>query len=346
MTPTSSRAGERRRAAPDPAAPPDPAPASSRRPGAGQGYLRYLTRRLVYGVLVLFLAFTGSFFLLFVVPGDAAGALTFGASGEGLEETLDAQRELLGIDRPVLVQYGEALVNAVRGDFGISFAHKAPATDVYFSAFGQTFQLALTGLLLAVAFGVTLGLLTELSRFAWLREALVTIPPLAASLPAFLTALLLLQFFAFGIGVIEPFGDESFVGLLVAAVCIALPGGANIAQLLTVNLQRTMRSPYVETLQNWGLSRREIVVKHGFKNAILPVLTSFGTTVGNIFAGTVLTETVFSRNGVGRITVDAVSGHDTPVVLVAVTVSALIFVVVNLVVDALYPVIDKRIQRT
>ncbi|QEO09453.1 ABC transporter permease [Protaetiibacter larvae] len=308
-------------------------------------YLRYLARRALYGVLVLFLAFTGSFFLLFVIPGDAAGALSFGGDGGTDQSVLDAQRKLLGIDRPVLVQYLDALLNALRGDFGTSFAHKQSATEVYFSAFGMTLQLASLGLALALVFGFVLGLLTVLAPFAWLREALTSIPPLAASLPAFLTALLLLQFFAFGTGLIEPFNDDSFLGLFVASLCIAIPGGSGIAQLLAVNLEQAMRSPYVETLANWGLSRRAVILRHGVKNALLPVMTAFGTTVGGIFAGTVLTETVFSRNGVGRLIVDAVKGKDTPMVLISVTVSAAIFVIVSLIVDALYPLVDKRIKR-
>lgn len=307
-------------------------------------YLRYISRRLLYGILVLFLTFTGSFFLLFIIPGDAAGALTTGGEGANLAAALQEQRELLGLDRPIQTQYLDALWSALHGDFGVSFREKVPASTVYFEAFGDTLRLASVGLLLAIVVGLAVGLLTQVAQRSWLREALLAVPPLFVSLPIFLTALLLLQLFAFKLGVIEPFGDESLAGLVVASLCIAFPGGAHIAQLLAVNLERTMRSPYVETLANWGLTRREILYRHGLKNAVLPVLTSFGTTVGNIFAGTVITETVFSRNGVGRIIVDAVNAKDIPVVLISVTVSAAIFVVVNLLVDALYPVIDKRIQ--
>lgn len=309
-------------------------------------YLHYMSKRVLYGVLVLFLAFTGSFFLLYVIPGDAAGALAFGGDGGTDQAALDQQRELLGLDRPILVQYFDALVRALQGDFGSSLIHKQSASEVYFSAFGLTIQLASVGLVLALIIGFGLGLLTTLARFTWLREALTSIPPLAASLPAFLTALLLLQFFAFTITVIEPFNDQSFLGLFVASLCIAIPGGAAIAQLLSINMEQTLKSPYVETLVNWGLTRREIVFRHGIKNAVLPVMTAFGTIVGAIFAGTVLTETVFSRNGVGRLIVDAVKGKDTPMVLIAVTASAAVFVIVSLVVDALYPIIDKRIERT
>lgn len=309
--------------------------------GAG-GFLRYLGKRLLYGVLVLWGAFTASFFLLYILPGDAAGALTLGADGD-VEQAMAEQRELLGLDRPVYEQYWSALTGALRGDFGTSIFQRRPATDVYFEAFGPTLQLASTGLLLALILGVGLSVLIELIDWKWARELLLSLPAVAVAVPPFWIGLLLLQLFAFQFGIINSAGDMSFAGLLVASLGLAIPGAGAISQLLTVNLRGALTSPYVETVRNWGLRRGAVVLRHALRNSLLPVITSFGTTVGIMFGGTVLTETVFSRQGVGRVIVDAVDGRDTPVVLVCVTVSAVIFVVVNFIVDALYPLIDKRI---
>lgn len=309
----------------------------------GAAFARYLGKRLLYGVIVLWGAFTASFFLLYILPGDAAGGLTFGAEGEDIEALLAEQRQLLGLDRPVLVQYADALWGAVRGDFGDSIYQRRPATELYFDSFGPTLELAVTGLVLAVVIGVGLAVLIELVDWKWARETLLSLPAIAVAVPPFWIGLLLLQLFAFKLGVISSTGNDSFLGLLVASLGLAIPGAGAIAQLLTANLRGALTSPYIETVRNWGLSRRAVVLRHALRNSLLPVVTSFGTTVGLMFGGTVLTETVFSRLGVGRVIVDAVDGRDTPVVLVCVTVSAAIFVVVNFIVDALYPLIDKRI---
>lgn len=305
---------------------------------------RYSMQRLAYAVVVLWGAFTAAFFLLYVVPGDAAGGLTMGASGGDIEELLAEQRELLGLDRPVIVQYWDALSGALTGDFGQSLYQRRPAVDVFFGSFPATLQLAFLGLALAVLLGVSLAVIIELTRWRWMRELLISLPPVAVSLPPFMVALVLVQVAAFRLGWIDAFGDGSFLGLLVASLSIAVAGGGTIAQLLTANLRGALSSPYVETARSWGLSRFDVVVRHALRNAALPVVTALGTLVGVMVGGTVLTETVFARLGVGRLIVDSVNGRDMPVVLVAVTVSALIFVTVNFLVDLVYPVIDKRIR--
>ncbi|MFE5307994.1 ABC transporter permease [Isoptericola sp. NPDC056573] len=306
--------------------------------------VRYSLRRLAYAVVVVWGAFTGAFFLLYVVPGDAAGGLTMGASGGDIETLLAEQRELLGLDRPVLVQYWDALSGAVTGDFGQSLYQRRPAVDVFFESFPATLQLAFVGLALAVLLGVSLAVVIELTSWRWMRELLISLPPVAVSLPPFMVALVLVQVVAFRLGWIDAFGDDSFLGLLVASLSIAVAGGGTIAQLLTANLRGALSSPYIETARSWGLSRFDVVVRHALRNAALPVVTALGTLVGVMVGGTVLTETVFARLGVGRLIVDSVNGRDMPVVLIAVTVSALIFVTVNFLVDLVYPVIDKRIR--
>jgi peptide/nickel transport system permease protein len=306
--------------------------------------VRYVLERLGYAVIVVWGAFTGAFFLLYIVPGDAAGGLTMGASGGDVEKLLAEQRQLLGLDRPVLVQYWDALYGALTGDFGDSIYQRRPAVDVFFEAFPATLQLAFLGLALAVVLGVTLSVVIELTSWRWLRETLVSLPPVAVSLPPFVVALLLVQAVAFKLGWIDAFGDKTVLGLLVASLSIAVAGGGTVAQLLTANLRGALSSPYIESARNWGLSRFDVVVRHALRNASLPVITALGTLIGVMVGGTVLTETVFSRVGVGRLIVDSVNGRDMPVVLIAVTVSALIFVTVNFVVDLIYPVIDKRIR--
>lgn len=306
--------------------------------------LGYLLQRLAFGVLVLWGAFTGAFFLLYVIPGDAAGGVTYGADGGDIEAILAEQRRLLGLDRPVLVQYFDALASAVTGDFGESVYTRRSAWDMYVEVLPETLKLAATGLVLAVILGVSLSIIIELIDVQWARELLTSLPAVAVSVPPFWIGLTLLQFFSFRLGWIKAIGNESTGGLLVASLALAIPGAGSISQLLTANLRNGLTSPYVETVRNWGLGKSDLLLRHVLKNSALPVITSFGTMAGFMIGGTVLTETVFSRTGVGRIVVDAVNGRDTPVVLVAVTVSAVIFVLVNFAVDAVYPLVDKRIS--
>lgn len=304
----------------------------------------YAARRLAYGVVVLWIAFTAAFLLLYALPGDAAGMLTRGGEGGNIRQELEEQRALLGLDRPLHVQYFEALTNALRGDFGPSLIKRVPATELFFSAFGQTLLLSGLSLVLAVILGVGLSVLIELIDWRWARAALLDLPVLFVSAPPFWISLLLLFYFSFQLRLIPATGNNSVLGLFVAAMALAIPGAGGISQLLSVNLQKVMSAPFVETLRSWGMPHRQIVIRHALRNAALPVITSLGTTAGLLLGGTVITETVFSRVGVGRIVVEAVDGRDVPVVLLAVVVSASVFVIINFVVDLLYPVIDKRIS--
>lgn len=305
---------------------------------------RYAVTRLGHGLIVIWVAFTAAFLLLFAIPGDAASGLLRGATGEGTAEFIEDTRARLGLDRPILVQYLDALVGAVRGDFGNSYYYGIPATEVFFENFRYTLVLTATGLTIGLAVGLGLAVAAQLGSGV-LRELLVALPPLMVSLPGFWLALMLVQIFAFGLQLIPAIGNTAAAGsTVVASLALAIPGAGSVAQLANVNLDRALGSPYVATLRNWGLSRPRIVTRHALKNASLPVLTSFGTTVGIMLGGTVMTETVFSREGVGRVIVEAVDGKDMPVVLVAVTVSAVVFVLVNLLVDLAYPLIDRRIH--
>jgi peptide/nickel transport system permease protein len=302
--------------------------------------LGYTLRRLGYGAIVILGAFTGGFLLLYILPGSAAAA----AAGEGATIAAIEQRKAdLGLDRPAIVQYIDALSRALRGDFGVSLLTGRPATETYFDALPHTLALTFTGLAVAVLLGVTFAVAVELAPWPQLREGLLSLPAIVVSLPPFLLGLWLLHIFSFKLHWVPATGTQGAGSLIIAAVAIGLGGAGHIAQLLSANFRRVMSSPYVETLRNWGLSERDVVLRHALKNASLPVLTALGTTVGFMLGGAVITETVFSRSGIGRIVIAAVDGRDIPVVLMAVIISAAIFVVINFLVDILYPIIDKRI---
>ncbi|GAA1760196.1 ABC transporter permease [Luedemannella helvata] len=308
--------------------------------------LRYATRRLLHALLVLWATFTATFFLLYVLPGDAAlSKAGVGSDGAALNAAdLDRVRAELGLDQPALIQYLKALGNALRGDFGTSIQTGSPATRMYAEAVPETLKLAGSALLVGLAVGIAWALLATYTRRNLLRQALLALPAAGVSLPTFWIGLILLQFFSFRWQLLPAIGNEGVQSLILPALVLAIPTASMSAQILSRSLELTMRAPYIETARARGASRGRVLLGHATRNSIIPVVTALGMTAGHLIGGSVVMESVFSRAGVGAITVRAVNFQDTPVVLVAVVFAALVFVTVNLLVDLLYPLIDPRIR--
>jgi len=305
---------------------------------------RYIARRIGQGVIVLWAAYTISFLILYLLPGDAATLFAGGGDQEAIDPELVAQlRSELGLDRPLWEQYLVALGKALTGDFGVSTQTGRPASDLLLESLPPTLALTAFAFLLSVVFGVVLALSASLARAQWLRNLLSSLPPLGVSIPVFWIGLLLLQAFSFRIRLFPSMGNEGFESLVLPAITIAIPSGAFIAQLLSRSLRSTLAQPYVEIVRAKGASERRVQLGHAFRNAAIPSLTMVGVLIGGLLSGAVVTETVFSRLGIGRLVVTAVNNRDVPVVQTVVVFAALVFVVANLVVDLVYPLIDRRI---
>jgi peptide/nickel transport system permease protein len=304
---------------------------------------RYVLSRIGQAVLVLWAAWTISFFVLYVLPSDPARIMLGPDATDVTEAQLDQLRHQYGLDQPVVVQYFHHLGSLLTGDLGRSIGVGRPVTEVIGEAVGPTVQIAVVGLLLAIVFGGGLAVVATWTRNRALGQFLLQLPPIGVAVPGFWFALLLVQWFSFGLHVFPAFGGEGPASVVLPAVTLALPTGATIAQLLSKSLVQTLREPYVDTAYAKGASRWRVQLRHALKNAALPALTVTGLIVGQLFSGTVVTETVFSRPGLGRVTATAVQGQDIPVVQGIVLVAAAIFVVVNLVVDLVYPLLDPRV---
>lgn len=307
---------------------------------------RYVLRRAGQGLFVLWAAFTISFFVLYLLPSDPAALM---ASGGGEADQvdpalLDDLRAQYGLDRPVLVQYLDALWHALRLDFGASYTSGAPAGELVLQALPETLKLTGAALALAVVAGTGLAVASTFPRARWVRHLLSSLPPLGVALPTFWVGLLLLQWFSFQNPVFPAIGNEGAISLVLPAVTLALPAAASLAQVLGRSLRAALAEPYVETARAKGASRRRVHLAHALRNAAIPALTVLGVTVGGLLGGAVVTETVFSRVGLGRLTVMSVDTQDIPVVQAVVVLSALVFVVVTLVVDLVYPLLDPRID--
>jgi peptide/nickel transport system permease protein len=307
--------------------------------------LRYVLRRLGQAVGVLWAAYTVSFLVLDLLPGDPVSAMAAG----GLDQTpvdpaqLEAMKHEYGFDKPVLLQYLDYLGRAVRGDFGNSVATGRPVTTTLAEALPQTLALTAAALLLALTLGTGVALLATYTKKRLLRQLLLSLPPLGVSLPTFWIGLMLVQLLSFRVHLFHAFGNDGLAGLVLPAVTLAVPTSALLAQVLAKSLATTLDEPYIETAQAKGAGPARIHFRHALRNAALPALTVAGLLVGNLVAGSVVVESVFARNGIGRTTVNAVTVQDIPVVQAVVVFGALVFVLVNLAVDLVYPVLDPRI---
>lgn len=306
---------------------------------------RYVLRRVVQAIAVLWAAYTVSFVVLDYLPGDPVAAMAGGGltSSPVDQAELDRLRVQYGYDRPLLVQYADGLGRALLGDFGDSVATGRSVRATIAAALPPTLQLAAAAVLLAVLFGGGLAVLATYTERPRLRQALLSLPALAVSIPAFWTGLMLVQLLSFRVPLFPAFGNTGPAGLVLPAVTLALPTGAVLAQVLAKSLLGTLDSPFVQTARAKGASRLRVHLHHALRNASLPAFTLVGLLVGQLLASVVVIETVFSRNGLGRVTADAVAVQDIPLVQGVVVFGASVFVVINLIVDLVYPLLDPRI---
>ena len=306
--------------------------------------IRFLFRRAAQGAFVLWAAFTASFVLLFLLPSDPVLTM-LGADGQGANvdpAEVAALRTEYGFDQPVWLQYLSRLGAALRGDFGHSMSTGSPVTSVIAAALPATALLALIAVSLAVVIAAVIAIATSTSH-GWLRRFLLSLPPLGVAIPTFWLALVLLQIFSFRLGLLPAFGAEGWTSLVLPAITLALPVSASMAQVFASSLDATWGSPFVQTARAKGARRPRLLTRHVLRNALSPALTVAGVTLGAVLAGSVVTESVYGRPGLGRLAEQAVAAQDIPVVQGIVVLAAAIFVIANLGVDVLQARIDPRL---
>jgi peptide/nickel transport system permease protein len=306
----------------------------------------YAINRAGHALLVIWGAFTLSFAVLWALPGDQVSIMLGQADG-GLASVPAAQvaalRARLGLDQPLIVQYLAHLRGAVTGDFGTSFTTGQPALRMIAQALPPTLALAGSALLLGALAGTAVAVAANVVPWRGAARLLAALPPLAASVPAFLVGLLLVHVVAFEWRWFPAIGNGGLRGLTLPAITLAVPVAATIGQVLGRCLAAAVAEPHVALLRAKGASELRIVVRHGLRNAALPTLTIAGLLLGNLLAGSVVVETVFSRTGLGSLIATAVQDKDTPLVLAVTVLSAASFSLINLGLDLCYPLIDPRV---
>jgi len=305
---------------------------------------RYLAVRLGQAAIVLWAAFTITFVLLQLLPGDSI-MIKFENPELGLSpEEIASIRDYYKIDQPAILQYLNTVLGFLGGDFGYSMQTGTPVLERLAEGVPETVRLAGSAFVVAVVLAVSIAFVSSYTRFAWIRNVLLSLPSLFISVPTFWLGILLIQVFSFQLKLVPVIGGTELQSLILPVATLAVPIAAPLAQVLCRSLDQVYTQPFVSVIAAKGASRAWILWRHVARNALLPALTIAGLTFGELIAGSVVTETVFGRNGIGRLTEQAVSSQDIPVMQAIVVLAALVFVGVNLLVDVLFPVLDPRLR--
>jgi len=307
---------------------------------------RYAARRFLLAVPALL----GLSFLVFVLatvaPGDPAEVLAAktAVSGQATEEEIALAQRELKLDRPFLVQYGSWLGGAVRGDLGMSFSLNKPVTGELRQAFPATLQLAATAFLLSLLLAFPLGIIAALFHRRFLDHLLRGSSLVGASIPGFFLAYVLVFAFAVRFHLLPVAGNEGATSIILPALVVAIGPAAVVSRLLRASLLEVMGDGYIATARGKGLREIAVVVDHAVRNAAVPVVTVLGGVVAGLLEGSVIAETIFAWPGLGRLTLRALEQQDYPMVLGAVTYAAVVFVLMNLLVDLSYSVVNPRVR--
>ncbi len=318
---------------------------------------RYLVRRLWQSVLVLF-GISIIIFIILHLTGDPAVLLM---PPDATQADIDNFRKLMGFNDPLFIrwppweylnppwrfvtdtQYGRFFLGVMHGDFGNSFRHQQPAMSLVMERMPATIQLTLAAMAIAVSVAVPVGIVSAVRRNSVLDHAGMVLALLGQSMPVYWLGIMFILFFAVRLDLLPAFGSGSWQHLILPAMTLGAFSMARIARLTRSSMLEVLGQEYVRTARAKGVSDWRIVLKHALKNAAIPVITIIGLDMGTLLGGAVITETIFAWPGVGRLAVQAISYRDYPLVQAAVFLLALIFVLINFLVDVLYTVVDPRV---
>jgi peptide/nickel transport system permease protein/oligopeptide transport system permease protein len=301
----------------------------------------YIVKRLLLSIPVIF----GVAFLVFamvrIVPGDPATVI---AGETATLDVVEGIRKDLGLNRPLLRQFGSFVAGLARGDLGRSIRTRAPVSLEVAARIPNTLQLTTAGLFVAVVIGVTAGVVSAVKPYSLIDTVVMLIALAGLSMPVFWSGLMLILIFAVRLGWLPAVGTGSVLHLVLPALALGGSTAAIIARMTRSSMIEVLRSDFIRTARAKGVGEAHVIRRHAFRNALIPVITVIGLQMGTLLSGAVLTESVFGVPGVGRLLVDGILARDYPIVQAAVLTVALAFVLVNLFVDVLYAVADPRIH--
>lgn len=302
---------------------------------------KYILKRILLLIPVLLGVTFIVFSIMYLTPGDPAQLIL---GEKATPEAINALRAQMGLDKPFIVQYFQFIGNAITGDFGRSYTTNRMVFTEIFSRFPNTLILAVVGVTVSIAIGIPVGIISATKQYSITDNVSMIAALLGVSMPNFWLGLMLILIFSVGLQILPSGGFTGVQSLILPAITLGYSSSAIITRMTRSSMLEVIRQDYIRTARAKGVAERTVILKHGLKNALIPVITVVGLQFGNLLGGAVLTETVFSWPGVGRLLVDSIRQKDTPMVLACVVFLATTFSIVNLFVDILYGFVDPRIK--
>ncbi|HXO88859.1 MAG TPA: nickel ABC transporter permease [Candidatus Acidoferrales bacterium] len=303
--------------------------------------IRYLVLRILYALPALWLIVTMVFLLAHIVPGDPVQQML----GEGARaEDLQQLRHTLGLDMPIGAQYRHYLAGIAHGDLGESFRFQQPVMRVILSHYPATLELAFVALLVCAAVGIPAGLLAAENPGTLADHAVSAFTLLGLSVPNFALGPVLILIFSVILGWLPVSGRGGPSHLILPAITLGAGLAAILTRMVRISVIEQLSSDYVRTARAKGLSPAAVLFRHAFRNALIPILTILGLQFGTLLAGAIVTETIFSWPGIGRLAVQAISARDYPLLQGCILLIAVSYVLVNLLTDAVYALVDPRVR--
>lgn len=303
--------------------------------------MQRILSRLLGAILTLFITWTVVFGAMRLAPGDPVLLMLQGTPIS--DAAVQAARAKLGLDRPFAVQYVSFLADTLRGNLGDSFRSRQPVVTLIADEFPFTLRLALGGLVVGLLLGGTLGVVAGIRPNGWVDTICMTLALAGLSLPSFWIGMILIHVFATELGWLPVLGSR-FNALILPSIALGLFIAGGLARLIRNSIIEVMAQDYIRTAYAKGLTTVRVIAKHAMRNAIIPPLTLLGIQFALLIGGAVVTETVFARPGIGRLLVQAVLEKDLPVVQGVVALTTAAYVLINLLIDIAYGIIDPRVE--
>jgi len=302
---------------------------------------KYILKRLMMMIPVMLGVTFLVFFIISLTPGDVASMIL----GNGAtEESIIELREEMGLNDPTIVQYANYMKNLLTGDMGESYSTGKTVYSEIAQRFPNTIKLTITAIFLSIIISIPIGVISATRQYSIFDNVGMILALIGISMPSFWTGLILIIVFALKLGWFPSGGIDGSMSLVLPAFTLAIASTASITRTTRSSMLEVIRQDYINTAKAKGVSRSVVIRKHALKNALIPAITVIGLEFGVLLGGAVLTETVFSWPGIGRLMVTSIQGKDTPMVLGCIIVFALSFSIVNLIIDILYAYIDPRIK--
>ncbi len=303
----------------------------------------YLIRRLFTSILVLFGISMLVFSVIHLVPGDVTMAIL--GRQKVTEEKVAELREQLGLNDPLYVQYGRYLSKALRGDLGVSIRNNLSVSEAISEQIPSTFALALSALTVALIIGGVLGMLAALRHGSWVDTFVMGLSVSGLSIPTFWMGLLLILLFSVKLKLFPSISSgSSFAALFLPALTLGLPEAAIVARMVRASMLDVLNKDYIVTARAKGLPERMVILKHALRNALIPVVTFVGLQMAYLLGGATIVETMFARQGIGRLAVQSIFNRDYPMVQGVVLVTAAIYVLINTLTDVTYVWLNPKIR--